>query len=52
MELRVKERILALKFLEKQNKNPALAKQLGIEVKMKDKRKDDEQICSNRFGNV
>lgn len=30
----VKERVLALRLLEKQRKNPELAKQLGINVKI------------------
>ena len=29
-----RERILALRLLEKQKKNPEIAKQIGIEVKM------------------
>ena len=32
----VRERILALRLLEKQKKNPEIAKQIGIEVKMTD----------------
>ena len=31
----VRERILALRLLEKQKKNPKLAKQVGINIKMK-----------------
>lgn len=31
------ERILALRLLEKQKKNPEIAKQIGIEVKMTEK---------------
>ncbi len=37
IHLRVRERILALRLLEKQEKNTKLAKQVGIEVKMKEK---------------
>ena len=33
----VRERVLALRLLEKQKKNPELARQLGINVKMVDK---------------
>jgi hypothetical protein len=33
--LTVKQRILALKYLEKQKRNPNFAKKLGVEVKMK-----------------
>lgn len=33
----VRERILALRLLEKQKKNPEIAKQIGIEVKMTEK---------------
>ena len=33
----VRQRILALRLLEKQQKNPEYAKQLGIEVKMKER---------------
>lgn len=35
-----KSRILALKLLEKQKKNPEYAKQIGIEVKIKNKEKE------------
>lgn len=38
----VRERILALRLLEKQKKNPELAKQLGINVYMKKKGKEDD----------
>ena len=38
----VRERILALRLLEKQKKNPELAKQLGINVHMKKKGKEDD----------
>ena len=38
----VRERILALRLLEKQKKNPELAKQLGINVCMKKKGKEDD----------
>ena len=36
----VKERILVLRLLEKQKKNPELAKKLGINVQMKKKVKN------------
>ena len=39
----VRERILALRLLEKQKKNPELAKQLGINVYMKKKEKEEKQ---------
>ncbi len=39
----VRERILALRLLEKQKKNPELAKQLGINVYMKKKGKEERQ---------
>lgn len=32
-----RERILALRLLEKQKKNPEIAKQIGVEVKMTEK---------------
>ncbi len=35
--LNVRERILTLRLLKKQKKNPEIAKQIGIEVKMKEK---------------
>lgn len=35
--MNVRERILALRLLEKQNKNPELAKELGIKVEVKEK---------------
>ena len=37
MALSVKERILALRLLEKQNKQPEHAKKIGVKVKMKEK---------------
>ena len=37
----VKEKILALRLLEKQNKNPEHAKKIGIEVKMKKTKKEN-----------
>ena len=37
IKLNSKERILALKLLEKQNKYPKHAKAIGIKVKMKKK---------------
>ena len=39
--LTVRERVLALRLLEKQKKNPELAKQLGINIEMIEKRKED-----------
>ena len=36
----VKERILAVRLLEKQKKNPELAKQLGIDIKLVEKSKE------------
>lgn len=44
MHMTVKERILALRLLEKQKKNPELAKKLGINVHMKKKVKHE---CTN-----
>jgi hypothetical protein len=42
-----KERVRALLYLEKQKKNPELAKKLGIEVKMKEESHDYEIMkCS------
>ncbi len=35
----VRERVLALRLLEKQKKNPEVAKQVGIHVQMKEKSK-------------
>lgn len=32
-----KQRILALRFLEKQKRNPSLAKKMGVEIKIKEK---------------
>jgi len=40
--LNVRERILALRLLEKQKKNPEIAKQVGIEVKIIDKTKNEK----------
>lgn len=42
--LSVRERILALRLLEKQKKNPEIAKQLGIEIKMTEKTKIKTKI--------
>jgi hypothetical protein len=38
----VRQRILALKFLEKQKKNPEFAKKIGAHVKMKKRKKENE----------
>ena len=38
----VKSRLLALKLLEKQKKNPKYAQQIGIEVKVVKNEKEDE----------
>ena len=38
----VRERILAIKLMEMQEKNPEYAKRLGVEVKMEEKSEDDE----------
>ena len=40
----VKERVLALRLLEKQKKNPELAKRLGINVYMKKNGKEKKWI--------
>ena len=40
--MNVRERILALRLLEKQKKNPEIAKQVGIEVKIIDKTKNEK----------
>ena len=37
-----RQRILALKLLEKQKKNPDFAKKIGVEVKIKEKVKEKE----------
>lgn len=47
-----KQRILALKFLEKQKRNTEFAKKLGVEIKIKVKEEKNEQICNYRFRNV
>ena len=39
----VKARLLALKLLEKQKHNPEYAKQIGIEVKVVEKEKEDKK---------
>lgn len=44
MILSVKERILALRLLEKQNKHPEHAKKIGVKVKMKKNQKKKENI--------
>ena len=38
----VRERILAIKLMEMQEKNPEYAERLGIKVKMEDKGEDNE----------
>ena len=40
--LSVRERILALRLLEKQKKKPELAKQLGIDIKMVENSKENK----------
>lgn len=40
--MNVRERTLTLMLLEKQNKNPELAKQLGINIYMKKKGKEGD----------
>ncbi len=43
----VRERILALRLLEKQEKNPELAKQLGIDIKIvKNSKEKKKQFTS------
>lgn len=37
--MNVRQRILALRLLEKQKKNPEYAKKIGLEVKFKEKEK-------------
>ena len=32
-----KQRVLALKYLEKQKRNPNFAKKIGVEIKIKEK---------------
>ena len=32
-----KQRVLALKYLEKQKNNPSFAKKIGVEIKMEEK---------------
>lgn len=44
-------RVLALRLLEKQKKNPELAKQLGIDIKMYDKIKTDKHTERKASGN-
>lgn len=39
----VKQRILSLRLLEKQKKNPEIAKQVGIHVQMKEKSKHSNE---------
>lgn len=39
-----RERILALKYLEKQKRHPEFAKQLGVEVKMVETKKGGESM--------
>ena len=43
VELSVKTRILALRLLEKQKANPQVAKQLGVEIKIRENLKRNEQ---------
>ena len=47
-----KQRVLALKYLEKQKKKPNFAKKIGVEIKIKEKEDKNEQICNYRFRNV
>ena len=43
----VRERILALRLLEKQKEKPGLAKQLGIDIKMFEKTKEMKKSVNN-----
>ncbi len=43
----VKERLLALKLLEKQNNNPQYAEEIGIEVKVVQKEEEKTDLCAN-----
>ena len=43
VNLSVRERILALRLLEKQKEKPELAKQLGIDIKMVEKTKEKKK---------
>ena len=43
----VRARLLALRLLEKQDKNPDYAKQIGIEVKVVEKEKEEKKSCAN-----
>lgn len=40
----VRERVLALRLLEKQKKNPELAKRLGINIKMVAKTEKNKKV--------
>ena len=42
VDLSVRERILALRLLNKQKEKPELAKQLGIDIKMIEKTKEKD----------
>lgn len=43
-----KQRVLALKYLEKQRKNPHFSKKIGVEIRIKEKEKRNEQVCNCR----
>ena len=43
----VKSRLLALKLLEKQKRNPEYAIQFGIEVNVVEKEKEEKDLCAN-----
>lgn len=43
----VKERLLALKLLERQNNNPEYAGKIGIEVNVVQKEEEQTDLCAN-----
>jgi hypothetical protein len=43
----VKERLLALKLLERQNNNPEYARIIGIEVNVVQKEEEKTDLCAN-----
>lgn len=45
-----RERILAIRLLEKQERNTEFAKQIGIQVKMVDSTKEDVENRSEKGG--
>lgn len=50
--MRARERILALKIMEKTQSNPQISRELGIRLMMVKRTKDNEQVGNQKKGIV